>query len=47
MIFRIRRILTTEQHVKLQKLFEQNEKDRRGKGHGRVGRGFFLPDSSQ
>jgi Spy/CpxP family protein refolding chaperone len=34
MIFRMRRILTTEQHVKLQKLFEQNEKDRRGKGHG-------------
>jgi Spy/CpxP family protein refolding chaperone len=31
---RMRRILTTEQHVKLQKLFEQNEKDRRGKGHG-------------
>ena len=26
MIFRMRRILTTEQHVKLQKLFEQNEK---------------------
>lgn len=34
MIFRIRRILTTDQHVKLQKLFEQNEKERRGKGHG-------------
>ena len=34
MIFRMRRILTNEQHVKLQKLFEQNEKDRRGKGHG-------------
>ena len=34
MIFRMRRILTTEQHVKLQKLFEQNEKDRRGKGRG-------------
>jgi Spy/CpxP family protein refolding chaperone len=34
MIFRMRRILTTEQHVKLQKLFEQYEKDRRGKGHG-------------
>ena len=34
MIFRIRRILTTDQHVKLQKLFEQNEKDRRGKTHG-------------
>jgi Spy/CpxP family protein refolding chaperone len=35
MIYRIRRILTLEQHVKLQKLFEQREKDRRGKGHGR------------
>lgn len=34
MIFRIRRILTTDQHVKLQKLFEQSEKDRRGKSHG-------------
>ena len=34
MIFRIRRILTTDQHVKLQKLFEQREKDRRGKSHG-------------
>lgn len=34
MIFRMRRILTVDQHVKLQKLFEQNEKERRGKGHG-------------
>ena len=34
MIFRIRRILTTDQHVKLQKLFDQNEKERRGKGRG-------------
>ena len=34
MIFRIRRILTTEQHTKLQKLFEQNEKERRGKSRG-------------
>jgi Spy/CpxP family protein refolding chaperone len=34
MIFRMRRILTTDQYVKLQKLFDQNEKDRRGKGHG-------------
>ena len=34
MIFRIRRILTTDQHVKLQKLFDQNEKERRGKSHG-------------
>ena len=34
MIFRIRRILTTDQHTRLQKLFEQHEKDRRGKSHG-------------
>jgi Spy/CpxP family protein refolding chaperone len=34
MIFRIRRILTAEQHRKLQQLFEQDEKQRRGKGHG-------------
>jgi Spy/CpxP family protein refolding chaperone len=34
MIFRIRRVLTTDQHTKLQKLFDQNEKERRGKGHG-------------
>jgi Spy/CpxP family protein refolding chaperone len=34
MIFRIRRVLTTEQHLKLQKLFEQNEKDGRGKTRG-------------
>lgn len=34
MIYRIRRILTMEQHAKLQKLFEQREKERRGKGHG-------------
>ena len=34
MIFRFRRILSAEQHLKLQKLFEQNEKERRGKGHG-------------
>ena len=33
MIFRMRRILTTEQHAKLQKLFEQNEKERRGRSH--------------
>jgi len=32
MIFRIRRIMTSEQHLKLQKLFEQDEKDRRGHG---------------
>jgi len=34
MIYRIRRIMTLDQHVKLQSLFEQREKDRRGKGHG-------------
>jgi Spy/CpxP family protein refolding chaperone len=34
MIYRIRRILTLEQHLKLQELFEQREKERRGKGRG-------------
>jgi len=34
MFFRMRRVLSTEQHVKLQKLFEQHEKERRGRGHG-------------
>ncbi len=34
MIFRIRRILTTDQHLKLQKMLEQSEKERHGKGHG-------------
>jgi Spy/CpxP family protein refolding chaperone len=34
MIFKIRRILTTDQHAKLQKLFDQNEKERRSKGRG-------------
>ena len=38
MIYRIRRILSLDQHVKLQKLFDQREKERekerRGKGHG-------------
>jgi Spy/CpxP family protein refolding chaperone len=34
MIYRMRRILTAEQHAKLQVLFEQREKERRGKGHG-------------
>jgi Spy/CpxP family protein refolding chaperone len=34
MIYRFRRILTLEQHTKLQRLFEQREKERRGKGHG-------------
>ena len=34
MIYRIRRILTLEQHVKLQALFEEREKERRGKGRG-------------
>ncbi|MGQ0736024.1 MAG: Spy/CpxP family protein refolding chaperone [Acidobacteriota bacterium] len=34
MIFRMRLILTAEQHVKLQRLFERHEKERRGRGHG-------------
>ena len=34
MIYRIRRILTLEQHVKLQALFDEREKERRGKGRG-------------
>ena len=34
MIYRIRRILTADQHTKLQALFEQREKERRGKGRG-------------
>lgn len=34
MIFRMRRILTSDQHVKLQKLFEQYEKDHRGRSRG-------------
>jgi Spy/CpxP family protein refolding chaperone len=34
MIFRFRKILTGDQQAKLQKLFEQNERERRGKGHG-------------
>jgi Spy/CpxP family protein refolding chaperone len=34
MIFRIRRILTADQHVRLQRLFEQHEHDRRGRGRG-------------
>jgi Spy/CpxP family protein refolding chaperone len=35
MMYRIRRVLTLDQHVKLQRLFDQREKDRRGKSHGR------------
>jgi Spy/CpxP family protein refolding chaperone len=35
MIYRMRRILTGEQHVKLQALFEEREKERRGKGRGK------------
>lgn len=35
MIYRIRRILTREQHMTLDKLFEQREKARRGKSHDR------------
>ena len=34
MIYRIRRILTLEQHIKLQALFEAREKERRGKSRG-------------
>jgi Spy/CpxP family protein refolding chaperone len=34
MIYKFRRILTFEQHVKLQKLFDERERERRGKGHG-------------
>jgi Spy/CpxP family protein refolding chaperone len=34
MIYRMRRILTHDQHTKLQALFEQREKERRGKGRG-------------
>lgn len=34
MIYRIRRIMTAEQHAKLQALFEKREKERRGKGRG-------------
>jgi Spy/CpxP family protein refolding chaperone len=34
MIYRIRRILTLEQHVKLQALFDEREKARRGKSRG-------------
>jgi Spy/CpxP family protein refolding chaperone len=34
MIYRIRRILTLEQHVKLHALFDEREKARRGKSRG-------------
>jgi Spy/CpxP family protein refolding chaperone len=34
MIYRIRRIMSREQHIKLEKLFDEREKERRGKGHG-------------
>jgi Spy/CpxP family protein refolding chaperone len=34
MIYRMRRILTADQHTKLQALFEQREKERRGKSRG-------------
>ena len=34
MIYRMRRILSEEQHTKLQAMFEQREKERRGKGRG-------------
>lgn len=35
MIYRIRRILTREQHTTLEKLFDQREKQRHGKSRGR------------
>jgi Spy/CpxP family protein refolding chaperone len=34
MIYRIRRIMSREQHIKLEKLFDEREKERRGKSHG-------------
>ncbi len=34
MIYRFRRILSLDQHLKLQKLFDQREKERRGTSHG-------------
>jgi Spy/CpxP family protein refolding chaperone len=34
MIYRFRRILSREQHIKLEKLFDEREKERRGRGHG-------------
>ena len=34
MLFRVRRILTTEQHLKLLQLRDQDEKDKRGRPHG-------------
>jgi Spy/CpxP family protein refolding chaperone len=34
MIYRIRRIISREQHIKLEKLFDDREKERRGRGHG-------------
>ena len=34
MIYRIRRIMTLDQHLKLQALFEKREKERHGKGRG-------------
>jgi hypothetical protein len=32
MLYRMRRILTSDQHVKLQVLFDQRERDRHGRG---------------
>jgi hypothetical protein len=34
MLYRMRRILTSDQHVKLQVLFDERERERRG--HGRT-----------
>lgn len=35
MLFRMHRLLSAEQNVKLDQLFDQLERERRGKGHGR------------
>jgi Spy/CpxP family protein refolding chaperone len=34
MIYRMRRVLTAEQHAALQKIFERRERERRGRGRG-------------
>jgi Spy/CpxP family protein refolding chaperone len=35
MLYRMHRILSAEQNAKLDQMFEQAERERRGKGHGR------------
>jgi Spy/CpxP family protein refolding chaperone len=35
MLYRMHRILSAEQNAKLDRMFEQAERERRGKGHGR------------